>query len=107
VADIHVCPQPGHKPTVANDRFATVRHDCARSASEAIGLRTPPPPTIDYDMAFASGVSGEPPRSCHPRHNGHGRAVAYRTWTGLTDSGVKNRLARAAKMIGVKPMAAA
>jgi len=46
----------GHKPTVANGRFATGQHDCARPASEAIGLRTPPPPTIDYDMAlFARG----------------------------------------------------
>jgi hypothetical protein len=46
----------GHKPTVANGRFATVQHDCARPANEAIGLRTPPPPTIDYDMAlFARG----------------------------------------------------
>jgi hypothetical protein len=50
----------GHKPTVANDRFATVQHDCARPASEAIGLRTPPPPpTIDYDMALRSAVAAK------------------------------------------------
>ena len=33
-------------------------------------------------------------------------AVAYRTATGRSNSGLKNRLARAAKMIGVKPTTA-
>jgi hypothetical protein len=49
----------GHKPTVANDRFAAVQHDCARPASEAIGLRTPPPLTIDYDMALRAALAAK------------------------------------------------
>jgi len=49
----------GHTPTVAIDRFATVQHDCARPASEAIGLRTLPPPTIDYDMALRAALAAK------------------------------------------------
>jgi len=41
----------GHKPTVANDRFAAVQ--LARPPSESIGPRTPPPPTIDSGRAVA------------------------------------------------------
>ena len=41
----------GHKPTVANDRFAAVQ--LARLPSESIGRRTPPPPTIDSGRAVA------------------------------------------------------
>ena len=63
------------------------------------------PPPIHGKRTIATSVqflSIEAPLRGNDYH-----AVAYRTATGRSNSGLKNRLAIAAKMIGVKPITAA